>query len=99
VEEGGPVIEQFSGTHNVQSVAKFKEKIIALSRKNHVEKFLFQPAEELFPDPFKYKKDDPTEQRKNDEDCKKITDKVAEAYALVKEYFQEDLSAWNSVIQ
>jgi hypothetical protein len=55
-------------------------------------------VEELFPDPAKYKKDDATEQRKYDEDCEKITDKAAEAYALVKEYFQEDSSAWNSVI-
>jgi hypothetical protein len=91
---GEPVIEKFRGTRNVQTVAKFKEKIIALTRKNHVEKILFQPAEELFPDPAKYKKDDATEQRKYE----KITDKAAEAYALVKEYFQEDSSAWNSVI-
>jgi hypothetical protein len=79
------VIKKFSGTRNVQSVAKFKERIIALTRKNHVEKILFQPAEELFPDPSKYKKDDATEQRKYDEDCEKITDKAAEAYALVKD--------------
>jgi hypothetical protein len=71
------VIEKFSGTRNVQSVAKFKERIIALTRKDHVEKFLFQPAEERFPDPSKYKKDDATEQRKYNEDCEKITDKAA----------------------
>jgi hypothetical protein len=68
------VIEKFSGTRNVQSVTKFKERIIALTRKNHVEKFLFQPAEKLFTDPAKYKKDNATEQRKYDENCEKITD-------------------------
>jgi hypothetical protein len=62
------------------------------------EKFLFQSAEELPPDLSKYKKDDPAEKRKYDEDCEKITDKVAEAYDLVKAQFKEDSPAWNSVI-
>jgi predicted Ser/Thr protein kinase len=73
------VIEKFFGKRNIQTVNKFKEKILALTRVNHVEKFLFQSVEDLLPVSSKYKKDDAAEQRKYDEDCEKITDKAAEA--------------------
>jgi hypothetical protein len=39
----------------------------------------------------------PCKNEKNDENNEKITDKAAEAYALMKEYFKEDSSARNSV--
>jgi hypothetical protein len=87
------VKEQFAGTPNVEEIENFKEKILALTRIHHVEKFLFQPVEELIPDPKKYDKEDFAERRKLEEDTEKVYELAAKAYAIVKARFRPNSQA------
>ena len=87
------VKEQFAGTSNVEEIESFKEKILALTRIHHVEKFLFQPVEELIPDPKKYDKEDFAERRKLEEDTEKVYELAAKAYAIVKARFRPNSQA------
>ena len=90
-EESGSKL--FEGSRNLEEIENFKERILGLARFHQVEKFLFYPVEELLPDPKKYIKDDPAEQRQLDQDSEKIYEMAAKAYALVKENFKPNSQA------
>ena len=90
--------EKFEGTRNAEEIERFKDTILALARLHHVEKFLFQPIEELVPLRKNYKDDDPAEERQFVKDTDKVLETAAKAYALVKSQFKPNSQA-SAVIQ
>ena len=92
------VKDQFEGSRNSEEIEHFKDKILALTRLHHLEKFLFHPIEDLVPTLDSYKKDDPAEERQFAKDTDKVLETAAKAYALVKGCFKPNSQA-ASVIQ
>ena len=83
----------FAGSGNQEEIELFKQRILALCRCYAVERYLFEPIDDLLPDPKKYKEEDPAEQRQLESDQEKILATAARAYALVKAKFKPNSEA------
>ena len=87
----------FSGSTNIEEIHEFKEKVILLLRFHGLEKFLYEPLEQLLPNKKKYKLEDIAEERLYDEHKERIEDRANKAYSLVKGRFKPKTEAYSVI--